>query len=71
MMIVDLDTIDLQSLVKGAQVRYEDFDHLLVKKAGHSYSDQYGRTSWRNLSKLSDLELYALYLICKRIHNNG
>ena len=41
----------------------------LVIKAGHSYSDQYGRTTWDNLSALTDEELYKLYEICKNSYN--
>ena len=64
-MKVELNTKDLQSLVKGISPDYDDFGNFLVKKAGHSYSDQYGRTSWDSLDKLSDDELWALYLICR------
>lgn len=66
-MTIDLDRKDLEALIRGSQARYEDFDNPLVKKAGHFYSDQYGRTSWHSLSSLEDEELYRLYLICKRL----
>jgi hypothetical protein len=64
-MLVDLDRKDLESLVKGKSPSYNDFSNDLVKKAGHSYSDQYGRTSWDSLHKLSDNELYQLHIILK------
>jgi len=63
-MVVDLDRKGLETLVKGIQVNYNEFDNPLVKKAGHSYSDQYGKTTWSNLSELTELELYILYRIC-------
>jgi hypothetical protein len=49
----------------GIGVNYSEFSNGLVKKAGHSYSDQYGRTSWGSLDKLSDEEVFDLYIICK------
>ena len=64
-MKLELDKIDLKALVKGRPPNYGEFDNPLVKKAGHSYSDQYGRTSWNNLDELTDGELYSLYIICK------
>ena len=64
-MQVELDRKDLEALVKGYGVSYSGFNHPLVKVAGHSYSDQYGRTSWGGLSKLSDEQLYVLYCVCK------
>ena len=64
-MKLDLDRIGLETLVKGSQPYYDEFDNPLVKKAGHDYSDQYGRTTWRTLDKLTEDELYELYLICR------
>jgi hypothetical protein len=64
-MKIDLDRKTLKSLIKGTNVNYGEFNNPLVKKAGHNYSDQYGRTDWRSLSDLTDKELYELYLICK------
>lgn len=63
-MKVELNRKGLESLVKGSQSNYSEFDNSLVKKAGHSYNDQYGKTSWSNLDDLKDEELYDLYLIC-------
>ncbi len=65
-MNIELDREDLEALVKGSSPAYSVFENPLLKKAGHSYSDQYGRTSWSSLSKLSDEELYQLYKICKQ-----
>ena len=64
-MKVDLNRKDLEALVKGSCPNYHEFENELVKKAGHSYSDQYGRTSWDSLEKLTDEELYKLYKICQ------
>ena len=64
-MKVELNRKDLEALVMGGYPNYSEFDNPLVKKAGHSYSDQYGRTSWDNLDGLTDEELYQLHLICR------
>lgn len=64
-MKAELNRSDLETLVKGSKPYYSKFDNPLVKKAGHSYSDQYGITSWDSLSKLTDEELYQLYIICR------
>jgi len=64
-MQIELDRKGLEILVKGSQPYYSEFNNPLVKKAEHDYSDQYGRTSWRNLDALTDVELYKLYLICR------
>lgn len=63
-MIVYLRRKDLEALVKGSCPSYSQFDNPLVKKAGHSYSDQYGRTNWNCLNNLTEEELYQLYQIC-------
>lgn len=63
-MIVDLSRKDLEDLVKGSSPHYFEFDNPLVKKAGHSYSDQYGRTTWSSLDRLTDEELWQLKSIC-------
>lgn len=64
-MKIELDRKALETLVKGSQPYYNEFENPLVKKAGHSYSDQYGRTSWESIENLTDDELYELYEICK------
>lgn len=64
-MTIDLDRKGLETLVKGCSPYYSEFENPLVKKAGHLYNDQYGKTYWNNLSELTDEELYQLYLICK------
>ena len=64
-MKIKLDRKALETLVKGSQPYYNEFENPLVKKAGHSYSDQYNRTRWESLEKLTDKELYELYEICK------
>lgn len=65
-MIVNLDRYDLERLVKSISINYIDFGNELVKKAGHSYSEPYGRTYWDNLDKLTDDELFDLYKLCKK-----
>jgi hypothetical protein len=68
-MNVDLDIKGLKILVKGCSPDYSTFSNPLVIKAGHSYNDQYGRTDWGSLHKLSEAELYELYLICRNSWN--
>lgn len=64
-MNIELDRKGLEILVHGSQPYYDEFENPLVKKAGHDYSDQYGRTTWSSLKYLTDDELYQLYLICR------
>lgn len=64
-MLIELDRKDLESLVRGNYPNYSEFNNSLVKKAGHSYNDQYSKTSWNSLGALSDNELYELYLLCR------
>lgn len=64
-MKVELERKDLEALVKGEELHYNEFENPLVKKAGHRYSDQYGRADWSSLENLTDEELYKLYEICK------
>ena len=70
-MNINLDREDLFSLIKGSCPNYSEFNNPLVLKAGHSYSDQYGRTYWSNLKELSDEELLQLYYICKNSWNKN
>ncbi len=62
---MQLDRKDLEALVKGTPPNYYSFSNPLVKYAGHAYSDEYGKTSWDSLDKLTDKQLYELYTICK------
>ena len=64
-MKVELDRDALETLVKGSQPYYNEFENELVKKAGHFYNDQYGKTNWYKLKDLTDEELYELYEICR------
>ena len=64
-MIIELDRKGLEMLIKGNSIGYEYFDHTLVKKAGHRYSDCYGKTEWNDLKNLTEEELYVLYLMCR------
>ena len=61
-MKIEVNKEGLKSMVRGNVPSYNDFDNDLVIKAGHSYSDQYGRTRWGNLDDLTEEELY---LLCK------
>ena len=63
-MKIEIDRYGLEILVKGSNPHYNQFNNPLVKKAGHRFSDQYG-SSWESLDKLTDDELYQLYIICK------
>lgn len=63
-MKVELDRKGLESLIRGLSPDYDKFEHPLLIKAGFSYSDQYGRVSWDKISKMTDEELYQIYLIC-------
>ena len=69
-MNVNLDRKGLETLVYGSGPYYNEFNNPLLKKAGHQYSDQYCRTSWNSLGKLTDDELYQLYLICRNSWTN-
>lgn len=69
-MKIDLDRSGLEALVNGTGPNYKEFDNPLVKRAGHSYNDQYGRTTWSYLKDLSEEELYQLYLICAKSWTN-
>lgn len=64
-MKLEIDRQDFIALIKGYGIHYSEFDNPLVKKAGHSYRDQYGIHDWDSLEILSDDELYKLYLISK------
>ena len=68
-MIIDLETKDLISLIKGYDLDYSEFNNSLVKKAGYLYDDIYGNSRWENIKSLSDEELYELFLICKTSRN--
>jgi hypothetical protein len=68
---LELDRKGLETLVKGSYPAYDAFDHKLVNKAGHSYTDFNGKTHWDSLEKLTELELYFLYLVCRRSWNNN
>lgn len=65
-MIVELDRKGLANLVRGSELSYDEFDNPLVKKAGHRYSQHGGISSWDTLSALTDVELYELYLLCRK-----
>jgi hypothetical protein len=68
-MKVELSREDLKALVRGNGPYYSAFNHPLVKKAGHRFAEQYSRTSWDSLDKLTDQELLDLYKICKESWN--
>jgi len=68
-MQVDLERKDLEALVKGSYPHYSEFDNRLVIKAGHQYMDQYAKTYWHTLEKLTEEELLELYYINKNSWN--
>jgi len=69
LVLVELDRKDLENLLKATYPTYNQFDNQfdneLVKKAGHEYSDAYGKTYWTKLGLLTDDELQQLYKLCK------
>lgn len=64
-LLIELDRKDLEAMIKGSTLNYTEFNNPLVKMVGHSYSDQYGKTSWNNLNALTESELWKLRIICK------
>lgn len=64
-MYIELDRKGLEILVEGSRPHYNNFEHHLIKKAGHEYSPQYGTTTWRHLNALTEDELLLVYLICR------
>ena len=64
-LLTESDIEDLEAMIKGSTLNYLEFNNPLVKKAGHNYSDQYGKTSWSNLNALTVDELWKLRIICK------
>lgn len=65
-MKIELDRKGLEILVKGCAVHPKIFNEPLVKKAGYTYTDGYGITTWSRLKDLSEPELYRLYQICRQ-----
>tara|TARA_S200002703_G_scaffold153256_1_gene154611 strand:- start:15 stop:227 length:213 start_codon:yes stop_codon:yes gene_type:complete len=63
-MKLELDKKGLETLVSGCYPNYNVFNNPLIKKAGHKYMDQNGRTYWENLKGLSEEELFLVYKIC-------
>lgn len=66
-MKVNLNKEDLISLVKGEVPYYDIFDNELVDKSGKYIGGFHDKWEWDDyaLKKLSEEELYKLYLICK------
>lgn len=64
-----LDRHALEALVRGTDLCYTSFGNELAKKAGHHYIDAYGKTTWNTLNRLTDEELYDLYVVCKNSWN--
>jgi hypothetical protein len=69
MVNIGLDRKGLETLVKGSSPYYTAFSNDLVKRGGHYYSDQYGKTTWNTLGSLTNDELYQLYVICRNSWN--
>jgi len=69
-MKVELDKIALISLVCGEQPYYSIFEHPVVKKCG-SYNGSHDEWRWFHyeLEKLSEQELYDLYILCRESWN--
>jgi len=65
-MKLDLDKTGLTSLVCGISPNFSLFENALVKRCG-AYNGSYGTWSWDDdeLEKLTEHQLYDLYLLCK------
>ena len=55
---------DLVCLVRGCSPPFKLMDHPLVKPY-FQYYDHPQREEWHGLEKLSDVQLWTLYLVCK------
>lgn len=67
-MKLELDRKDLISLAKGMNPNYRVMDISLVKnngRMGGPHGDQWS-WKWNAFDDLSDLEIYGIYLICKK-----
>ena len=64
MMHLMLTHRDLMNLVRGTSPSFEAMDYPLVK-SHFEYCDHPQRQWWNNLEKLSEAELWTLYLVCE------
>jgi len=66
-MLVELNKQDLISLVVGKPPYYSVFENILVKKCGYYRGGQNDEWRWdgNELEKLSEKQLYNLYLVCR------
>jgi hypothetical protein len=63
-MKIELDRIGLETLAKGWMPNYHLWEHPLVLKAGSCYIVN-GTSCFEELHKLTDEELYELYVLCR------
>jgi hypothetical protein len=65
-MKTELKVQDLANMVQGVSPNYHLFENELVKRCG-SYNGSYGTWSWKEyeLLKLSEEQLYGLYVLCR------
>ena len=65
-MKIELNKDGLIDLVNGVSPNYNLFEHTLIKSCG-SYNASNGIWSWDNekLRKLTEQEIYYVYIICK------
>ena len=65
-MKLELKVQDLANMVKGVSPNYHLFENDLIKRCGN-FNGSYGTWSWDKyeLLKLSEKELYELYLLCR------
>ena len=65
-MKIELKAQDLANMVQGVSPNYHLFENELVKRCGN-YNGSYGTWSWNEheLLKLSEKELYGLYVLCR------
>jgi hypothetical protein len=64
---LQLDKKDLTALVRGSSPSYAVMSHPLVK-AHYEYQDHPQREWWRGLDKLSEAELWTLYVVVRNDH---
>lgn len=66
-MTVELQKIDLISLVMGTSPRYSVLEHALVKSNGRWVGGHVDEWRWdgSSLSALTEEELWRLYVVCR------
>lgn len=63
-MILNLTRADLLNLIRGCRPSYEAMAHPLVKPF-FRYYDHPQHEEWVDLDRLTDVQLWTMYLICE------